>query len=236
MKRTAGAAAIAGAVLAIVGNAALFAVQPVVSADKLSWPLSPHAYVYMQLFFALTQLLMAAGILGLVRSDAVRPGRAARILGVLAVAGMALTVPGEVVLILVRRDDASASAVSALSSVFGLGVLLADAGLIGLGVLALRQHRWSRGWAALPLVLGVFQLVVVTPVSLAEGFTSVPSNVAIGVADALTALIGVRLLQARTAGEPSLARRGERRARPGAPAARGELPSPVSPRARRAGR
>jgi hypothetical protein len=206
MKRATGIAAITGAVLAIVGNAALFAVDPVVPKAKLSWPLSPHAYVFMQLFFALTQLLMAAGIFGLVRSDVVRPGRAARVLGILAVTGMALTVPGELVLILVRHDDASAAAVGTASSVFGLGVLLADIGLIGFGVLSLRQRRWSRGWAALPLVLGIFQLVVVTPVSLAAGFTSVSSNVVIGLADLLTALIGVRLLQARSTDEPAQAR------------------------------
>jgi hypothetical protein len=236
MKRATGAAAIAGAVLAIIGNAALFAVEPVVPKDKLSWPLSPHAYVYMQLFFAFTQLLMAAGILGLVRSDAVRPGRAARMLGALAVTGMALTVPGELVLILVRRDDATASAVDALSTVFGLGLLLADVGLIGLGILALRQHRWSRGWAALPLILGIFQLAVVTPVSLAAGFTSVASNVAIGVADALTALIGLRLLQARSTGEPSQVRRGEHHARPSAPVTRSEPATAAPPQAHRADR
>jgi hypothetical protein len=205
MTRHAGIAAITGAALAIVGNAALFAVHPVVPSSKLSWPLSPHGYVFMQVFFALTQLLMAAGIFGLTRSDAVRPGRAARVLGALAVTGMALTVPGELVLIFVRNDNASAPAVSTLSSVFGLGVLLADAGLIGFGILALRQRQWSRGWAALPLVLGVFQLIVVTPVSLAAGFTSVASNVAIGVADVLTALIGVRLLQTTGSAQPAQA-------------------------------
>jgi hypothetical protein len=206
MTRNAGIAAITGAALAIAGNAALFAVHPVVPSGKLSWPLSPHDYVFMQVFFALTQFLLAAGIFGLTRSDAVLPGRAARILGALAVTGMALTVPGELVLILVRSDNADASAVSTLSGVFGLGVLLADVGLIGLGILALRQRRWSRGWAALPLALGAFQLVVVTPVSLAAGFTSVASNVAIGVADVLTALIGVRLLQTTSTRQPAQAR------------------------------
>jgi hypothetical protein len=206
MTRNAGIAAITGAALAIAGNAALFAVHPVVPSDKLSWPLSPHDYVFMQLFFALTQLLMAAGIFGLTRSDVVRPGRAARVLGALAVTGMSLTVPGELVLILVRTDNADASAVSTLSGLFGLGVLLADVGLIGLGILALRQRRWSRGWAALPLALGAFQLVVVTPVSLAAGFTSVASNVTIGVADALTALIGIRLLQTTSTPQPAQAR------------------------------
>lgn len=205
MTCNAGIAGITGAALAIAGNAALFAVHPVVPSDKLSWPLSPHDYVFMQLFFALTQLLMAAGIFGLTRSDAVRPGRAARVLSALAVTGMSLTVPGELVLILVRSDNADASAVSTLSGVFGLGVLLADIGLIGLGILALRQRRWSRGWAALPLALGAFQLAVVTSVSLAAGFTSVASNVTIGVADVLTALIGIRLLQTTSIRQPAQA-------------------------------
>lgn len=189
-----GISAIAGAVLAIVGNAALFAVDPSVPKGKLSWPLSAQQYVFMQVFFALTQALMAAGIFGLVRSDVVRPGRGARVFAGLAVTGMALTVPGELVLIVVRRADADAGAVAAMSSVFGIGLLLADLGLIGLGILALRQHRWPAAWAALPLVLGVFQLLVVTPVSISQGFTSVASNVAIGAADLMTALIGVALL------------------------------------------
>lgn len=206
VNRSSGIAAISGAALAIVGNVALFAVHPVVARDRLSWPLSAHAYVSMQLLFAFTQLLMAIGILGLVRSDVVRPGRVARLLGTLAVTGMALTVPGELVLILVRHDNADASAVNNLSGVFGLGVLLADIGLIGLGALALRQRRWSRTWAALPLALGVFQLIVVTPISLTEGFTSVQSNVVIGIADVLTALIGVRLLKPMSVGEPAQTR------------------------------
>ena len=203
MQRTYGTAAVVGATLAIIGNAALFAVDPAVPSNKLSWPLSPHTYVFMQVFFALTQLLMGLGVLGLVRSDIVRSSRAAHVLGALAVGGMALTVPGELALILVRHDNSDASAVGSLSSVFGLGVLFADIGLIGLGAMALRQRRWTRGWAVLPLALGIFQLLVVTPVSLAEGFTSVSSNTAIGVADALTALIGVRLLRPKPAREPT---------------------------------
>jgi hypothetical protein len=193
--RRCGLAAIAGAALAILGNAFLFVVNPAVPDDRLSYPLSPQAYVPMQLFFALTQALLAAGVVGLVYSDVVRPSRAARVLGRLAVVGMLLTVPGELVLILVRRAAADASSVNTASSVFGLGVLLADIGLIGIGVLALRQRRWPRPWAALPLVLGIFQLFVVTPVSFTFGFAGVASNVVIGIADVLTALIGVSVIR-----------------------------------------
>ena len=192
--RRCGLAAITGAALAILGNAFLFVVTPAVPDDRLSYPLSAQAYVWMQVFFALTQALLAAGIVGLVGADVVRPGRAARILGGLAVVGMLLTVPGELVLILVRHAAEDASSVDTASSVFGLGALLADIGLTGIGVMALRQHRWPQTWAALPLVLGVFQLFVVTPVSFTFGFAGVASNVVIGIADVLTALIGVAVI------------------------------------------
>jgi hypothetical protein len=192
--RRCGVAAIVGAALAIAGNAWLLVTHPSVPHSKLSWPLSPSAYVAMQVFFALTQVLLAAGIFGLTGSDVVTSSRASRGFSWLARVGMTLTVPGELVLILVRGQNADASSVDALSSVFGLGVLLADVGLIGFGVLALRQRNWPSSRAVLPLALGVFQLLVVTPVSFAAGFSSVASNVAIGIADALTALIGVGLL------------------------------------------
>lgn len=199
--RRCGLAAILGAVLAILGNAWLLVVDPAVPSDRLSFPLSPTAYVPMQVFFALTQALLAAGVVGLVRSDLVRAGRSARVLGALAVIGMFLTVPGELVLIPVRHATEDASSVAAASSVFGIGALLADIGLIALGAMALRQRRWALPWAALPLTLGLFQLLVVTPVSFALGFASVGSNVVIGVADLLTALIGLALI-VRTAEDP----------------------------------
>jgi hypothetical protein len=59
----------------------------------------------MQLVFALTQVLLALGIYGLVRSDVIRPARGSRTLSVRAVLGMALTVPGELVLIAARSNS-----------------------------------------------------------------------------------------------------------------------------------
>jgi hypothetical protein len=111
------------------------------------------------------------------------------------VTGMLLTVPGELVLILVRRAAADASSVDTASGVFGLGALLADVGLADIGVMALRQCQWARPWAALPLTLAIFQLFVVTPISFAFGFAGLASNVVIGIADALTALIGVAVIR-----------------------------------------
>lgn len=193
--RTAGVAAIAGAGMAIAANTAVRLVPPSVADDRLSYPLSSSAFAAGQVWFAVTQALMAYGVYALVRSEAVKQSRARSVLSVLAVVGMGLTVPGELVLIAVASEDVNSAAVSAASSVFGLGVLLANLGLIGYGVLALRQRRWPLPWRWLPLVLGSFLLFVTTPVSLVFGFGGVASYVAITTADLLFVLIGVALIR-----------------------------------------
>jgi len=201
LQKRGGLAAIAGALLAIAGNAVVLAASPAVPKNQVSYPLSAHAFQLGQVFFALAQALMAAGIAVLVRSQAVRPGRAGRIFGWLAIAGMALTVPGELALIPVAGLDADAASASAASTLYGVAVLLTDIGLIGFGVLALRQHRWPAAWRLLPVILGVFQLLVVTPVSLSAGFASTAAFAVITVADMLIAGIGVALMREPTPSE-----------------------------------
>jgi hypothetical protein len=169
LQKRGGLAAIAGSLLAIAGNAVVLTAAPAVPQDRVSYPLSTHAFQLGQVFFAFTQALMAAGIVALARSQVVRRSRAGRVFGWLAIVGMALTVPGELVLIPVAGSSVDAAATAAASTVYGLGVLLADLGLIGYGVLAMRQRRWPAPWNLLPLLLGLFQLLIVTPVSLSAG-------------------------------------------------------------------
>jgi hypothetical protein len=129
------------ALLATAGNALVHASLPVVAGERVSYPLSVPAFQLGQVFFALTQALMAVGIVALVRSRAVAPGRTARVFGWLAIVGMVLTVPGELLLILVAGSEVDSAAASAVSAVYGIAVLLTDIGLIGYSALALRQRR-----------------------------------------------------------------------------------------------
>jgi hypothetical protein len=193
-RRYGGLAAITGALLAIAGNTALLFINPVVTEDALSYPVTPGQFRWVQLFFALTQALMAYGVFALVRSGAARRTRSTRIFGALAVIGFVITVPGELVLMLVADEAFDSTAVNTASSVFGIGLLVADVGLIGYGLAALRSRLWPTGWAALPLIFGAFQLLVVTPIIFATGFTSFATYTAIAVADLLVAVTGVRLL------------------------------------------
>jgi hypothetical protein len=190
-----GIAAITGALLAIAGNAVVLAAHPNAPAHVVSYPLSPHDFRLGQVFFAFTQALMALGIVALVRSGIAGPGRRARVGARLAVAGFLLTIPGELVLALVADAATDSGRASAASSVFGLGVLLADLGLILFGISALRAGTWPRSWAALPLALGTFQLLVVTPVALGAGFASVAAFLVITAQDLLVALLGWQLVR-----------------------------------------
>jgi hypothetical protein len=220
-----------GAALAITGNAIVLGADARVPSDRVSYPLSSTTFSWLQAWFALAQALMTVGVFALVRSGLVAPGRAGSAFAALATVGMALTAPGELVLIAVADSKTDSSGASTASSVYGLAVLLASAGLIGYGVLALRQRSRSVApsalspasdpgrlarpvtlaallsangpgrrarpvpLAALPLVLGVFQVAVVTPVSLAAGFASTASFVVIALADLLVAAIGVQLVR-----------------------------------------
>jgi hypothetical protein len=188
-RRYGGYAAIAGAVLAIAGNTALLFVTPAVAEDYLSYPVTAGTFRWMQVFFAVTQALMAYGVYTLVRPAT---ERRTRVFSILATCGFALTVPGELVLIPLARNQFDDPAVNAASAVFGLGLLLADLGLIAYGATTLR--RLPAPLPALALGFGAFQLLVVTPMIFTTGFTSIPTYAAITVANLLMTTIGLRLL------------------------------------------
>jgi hypothetical protein len=195
IQKRGGQAAIAGALLAVAGNALLLAATPAVPQNQISYPQSMHSFQLGQVFFALTQALMAVGVIALARSRAVRPGRARRVFGWLAGSGIALTVPGELLLIPVAGSSVDSGPASAATTFYGVAVLLTDAGFIGFGILALRHRRWPAGWRLLPLTLGLFQLMVVTPVALSASFANIATFVVITIADLLTAGIGLALVR-----------------------------------------
>jgi len=212
-QRQCGWAAISGAVLAIVGDGLVLASSGSVPSDQMSYPLTPHEFQVGQVYFALTQLLITAGIVALVRSGAVWPSRTARAFGRLATLGIAMTVLGELALIPVADQPTNSAGASAATTFYGVAILLTDVGLIGFGLLAVRQGRWPRGWRLLPLLLGLFQLMVASPVALAFGFESLAGYTVIALSDLLIAAIGTALV---------------RQSQPHAPATAAPVPAPRS--------
>jgi hypothetical protein len=190
-----GLCAIAGVVLGVGADILTHTAHPVVPHDRVSYPLSSATWAWFQVFFALTQALMAIGIATLVRSSLVAPGRARTVFAALAAAGMALTVAGELFLITAAGATNDSPAGVSASTVYGVIVLLTDAGLIGYGVPALRQRAQPRSLAVLPLVLGLFHLLVLTPVSLGQGFASGASQLVFAISYLLYAAIGYVLIR-----------------------------------------
>lgn len=197
-----GWAAIAGAVAASIANLAVLLAAVHAPVDTVSYPLSPGAFRAGQVFFAGTQLLMTLGMVGLERSGAAGAGPWARRFGGAVIVGYAITVVGELVLIPVATASIDATGTSAATSVFGIGVLIADIGLIGYGVLARRAAVWGRGWATLLIALGIFQLLVVTPVAIGAGFASGAAFAVITAQNALIVALGWKLTRPRAIASP----------------------------------
>lgn len=188
-------AAIVGAALAIVGNTLVLLAEPDAASGTVSYPLTPDDFRLGQVFFALTQAGMTLGMVALARTAVSRRTRPAKVGANLAVIGFVITVAGELVLALVADAATDSGRVNAASSVYGIGILLADLGLIMLGLSALRAASQRRTGAVLLLLLGIFQLAVVTPVSFAAGFASLGSYLVIALQDLLIAMVGLAMIQ-----------------------------------------
>ena len=60
----------------------------------------------------------------------------------------------------------------------------------------------AAGWRLLPLLLGLFQLLVTTPVALAAGFGTTAAFVVIALCDLLVAAVGLALVREPRVPEP----------------------------------
>jgi hypothetical protein len=124
---------------------------------------------------------------------------------------------------MVADASVNSTEAAAASSLFGIGVIFADVGLIILGWAALRARVWPPQWAALPLALGAFQLLIVTPVVLTAGFASAASLVVITLQDVLVASIGCALIARASGGATAIS--AEPPARPATRASQRPVPT-----------
>jgi hypothetical protein len=165
--RAAGTVCLWAGLLGAASGIFLAVVDPVVPDTRFSYPLSAGAFVAIQLWFCVQHLGLIAGQVALWTSGALGRSRTARAGHVLALGGMLLLAVTEVVATTAAESPYSSSRTDVLDVLYGISSVAAGVGLVIAGIAALRARVWQ-GWERwLPLALGVWVFVPMTPAIMA---------------------------------------------------------------------
>lgn len=161
--RRGGVACLWGGLLGAASGIALAVVPPAVESDVYGYPLEPTAFTLIQSFFFVQHLALVLGMLALWRSGAVGRTAFGRWGTVTAVVGMTLLALTELAAITSASAPYPSSQTDILDSVYGIASMVIGIGLVLTGVAVLRSGTWQ-GWPRyLPLLLGVYVFVPMTP-------------------------------------------------------------------------
>ncbi len=159
----AGRACLWAGLLGAASGVYLAAVMPTVAPERFSYPLDSGPFAVIQAWFVVQHLGLLVGIMALGAVGVAGRGRSARVGQVLAVVGMGMLTATEAVAILAAGQVVTSGAVALLNVGYGLSSTLVGIGLVMVGVGVLRTQLW-RGWRRfLPLALGIYVFVPMTP-------------------------------------------------------------------------
>ncbi len=150
----------------VVGAAAavfLVLVDPVVSEGRYSYPLSPSGFTAIQVFFFVHHLGLLVGLYGLRRSGAAGTSRLGRWGTAGSMAGMALLTVTELAAISAANSAYPSPRTDILDGLYGTSSMLIGAALIITGLSVIRTGLWSDWRRNVPLMLGVYVFVPMTP-------------------------------------------------------------------------
>ncbi|MCX6402263.1 MAG: hypothetical protein NTX33_20300 [Propionibacteriales bacterium] len=164
-----GALCMVGALIAVLGTAWEF--TRVVPADGalISAPHSLRTFRTLEVVWTLTHVLTLLGAVGLARSGVAGTTRAARVGTRLAVAGMALLIPCELAFAFFASSTDSDTGPMVASTAIGIASMVAGAGFVVVGLAVLRAKIWLAPARYLPLLVGAWVFVGMTPLILADG-------------------------------------------------------------------
>ena len=195
--RRAGAVCLVAGVLGAESGLYLAVAEPRVPDSQFSYPLTAAGFVAIQLWFCVQHLGLLAGQVALRSSGVAGPGRAVAWGHGLGIAGMALLTLTELLAIAAADDPYPSSLTNVLDALYGVASLAIGVGLIIVGAAVRRVGAWT-GWRAwLPLALGVWVFVPMTPAIMA-GF--LPARLAISAWMLLYAALGWALASRPAAG------------------------------------
>lgn len=162
--RSAGFWCAVGAVVATAGAVVTGSIPTSVPTTNMSYPYSPTVYSITQILWAVLQLLMFLGTLGLARSGAVGTSRLGQIGVWIAAVGMAAIVPCVAGFAFIASETTDSSAAIALNAVVGVASNLAGLGFVLAGIAVLRARHWQGWHRFVPLLCGLYVFVALTPI------------------------------------------------------------------------
>lgn len=187
-----GALCLVAGVLGAASGLFLLVVAPAVPADRFSYPLTAGGFTAIQIWFFVQHLGLAAGSIGAWRSGAFGSGRAARSGYLIGAAGMLLLGVTELIAIGASAALYPSEDTAPLDVLYGVSTIAVGIGWVVGGIMAIRANVWS-GWRRLlPLVIGIYVFVPMTP-AIAAGF--VPARLSITFWMLLFALLGLAVVR-----------------------------------------
>lgn len=153
-------------VAGVIGAAAavfLVLVEPSVPQGRYSYPLTSEGFAAIQFFFFVHHLGLLAGLFGLWRSAATGRSRFG-LWGIWgAIVGMALLTATELLAITAADSPYPSPRTDTLDSFYGVSSMLIGATLIMAGIGVVRTKVWGDWRRYVPLLLGVYVFVPMTP-------------------------------------------------------------------------
>lgn len=177
--------------LGALSGVVLAAWPAAVDTGHYSYPLAATGFVLAQGWFVVQRLGLLAGLVGLGRSGAASSQRF-RLGARFAVGGMVLLTLTELLAMSAAGSSSPSARTSALDTLYGISSIAIGLGLLAAGAAVARARSWrgSRRW--LPLALGAYVFVPMTPL-IASGF--LPARLAITGWMLLFALLGRALVR-----------------------------------------
>jgi hypothetical protein len=193
--RRAGAWCLGGGLLGVAQAAALLAWPHQVSESMFRYPLTTGWFITAQLSFAAQHLMLLAGVIALLRVEAIRSSRSARVAVSAASAGIALLTVLEVVAIWAYQEAEHSSRGNLVNDLYSIPVLLIGVGLAVAGIVAARRRSMWIGATWLPWLLLALGAYVFVPLSWAITGSFVAGRLGIGGWMALFAALGYGLIR-----------------------------------------
>lgn len=165
----------------------LLAVTPAVPQARYSYPFEAGAFIAIQLWFVVQHLGLLAGQWGLKVGGSAGAGGLVRWGHWVGLVGMSLLTVTELLAIAAASELYPSTLTSILDSLYGISVVGVGVGVTAVGVGVIRQRQWLSWHRWVPLAIGVWVFIPMTP-AIAVGY--VPARLSITLWMVLYAALG----------------------------------------------